>query len=32
LQHGSFDVRDAVTLIVWGVGGLAAASRWFRWE
>lgn len=32
LQHGVFDVRDAVTLAVWAVLGLSAASRWFRWE
>jgi len=32
LQDGSFDLRDAVTLVVWAVGGLTAASRWFRWE
>ncbi|MDP9181454.1 MAG: ABC transporter permease [Actinomycetota bacterium] len=32
LQHGAFDVRDAVTLVVWAVVGLSAASRWFRWE
>lgn len=31
-QHGTFSVRDAVTLVVWAVAGLAAASRWFRWE
>lgn len=32
LQTGAFDVRDAVTLAVWAVLGLSAASRWFRWE
>jgi ABC-2 type transport system permease protein len=32
LQRGTFDVRDAVTLAVWAVAGLTAASRWFRWE
>ena len=31
-QHGTFDARDAITLAVWSVGGLAAAARWFRWE
>jgi ABC-2 type transport system permease protein len=32
LQHGTFDVSDALVLVVWAVAGLAAASRWFRWE
>jgi ABC-2 type transport system permease protein len=32
LQDGAFVVRDAVTLVVWAVVGLAAASRLFRWE
>ena len=32
LQSGTLDVRDTVTLLVWAVGGLAAAARWFRWE
>lgn len=32
LQNGAFDVRDALTLVIWAVLGLGAASRWFRWE
>ena len=33
LAHGSaFPVRDAVTLAVWAVVGVAAAARFFRWE
>jgi ABC-2 type transport system permease protein len=32
LRDGSFVVRDAVVLAGWAVAGLAAASRWFRWE
>jgi len=32
LRDGTFAVRDAVVLAVWAAAGLAAASRWFRWE
>jgi ABC-2 type transport system permease protein len=32
LQHGHLVVHDAVTLLVWAVGGLSLAARWFRWE
>lgn len=33
LAHGSLPPwRDLVSLAVWAVLGLAAASRWFRWE
>jgi ABC-2 type transport system permease protein len=32
LQHGAFDARDVVTLVLWAVVGLGAASRLFRWE
>ena len=33
LAHGAaFPARDAVTLAVWAVAGIALAARFFRWE
>jgi ABC-2 type transport system permease protein len=29
---GAVPLHDWVTLLVWGVGGAAAAVRWFRWD
>lgn len=32
LQNGHLVVHHLVTLVVWAVGGLSLAARWFRWE
>jgi ABC-2 type transport system permease protein len=33
LQHGhGLPVAETITLLVWSVAGIAAATRWFRWE
>jgi len=33
LAYGAgFPVKDAVTLAVWAVAGIALAGRYFRWE
>jgi ABC-2 type transport system permease protein len=33
LQHGQgLPVSETVTLLVWAVVGISAATRWFRWE
>jgi ABC-2 type transport system permease protein len=32
LEHGHLVIHHVVTLVVWAVGGLSLAARWFRWE